>query len=222
MRKEQFVEGEFFHVYNRGVDHRFIFDDDHDRIRFVHSLYILNNFLEIPNRFDMTALAPREELVPIKPYVKIVAACLMDNHYHLMLTPWQEKGISNFLHKVGTSYTMYFNKRHERTGCLLEGVFKARHVDRDEYASYLTDYIHLNPFSLLQAKPGARKPGARKMLTQLETYKWSTLPDYLGKESHFSIVVFSEFRDEVLGLNADEYRDMLEERYLQMLQARML
>lgn len=208
MRKECFEEGHYYHIYSRGVDKRTIFGGDRDKIRFIHTLYILNNFIEIPNRFDILSLEPRELLSAKQPYVEIVAGCLMENHYHFMLTPKVKGGVSKFLHKVGTSYTMYFNKLHERTGRLFESTFKAKPIETHEYAAYLTHYIHLNPLDLFQAKPGTKG-----LLEKIESYPWSSLPDYLGKSSHLSILLSLSFRDNVLDLDANQYKNFLKEFY---------
>ena len=208
MRKEIFEEGQFYHIYNRGVDKRNIFTDDKERLRFIHALYVLNNFLTIPFRFDLFSLEPKQPLTPISPYVEIVAGCLMPNHYHLMVTPKQKDGISKFFHKVGTSYSHYFNLRHERTGRLFESTFKAKHVDRHEYAVYLTQYIHLNPLGLCRAKLGT-DADSEKILNWTARYQWSTLPIYLGSTSPFSHLVSTDFRNAILDMNTKEYRILL-------------
>jgi len=213
MRKEHFVPDEYFHVYTRGVDKRVIFLDDHDRTRFVHAIYILNNFLEIPFRFNMQTLTPRELLVPREPLVKIAAGCLMDSHFHLLMTSMHEGAISTLLHKAGISYSMYFNKRHERTGRLYESTFKAKHVDKHEYAAYLSQYIHLNPKDLFQTKSDT------ELLDKIIKYSWSSLPIYLGKKSRFSLLVSSSFRDEVLDYTAEEYRRLIYETYENLCQS---
>lgn len=212
MRKEVFIESEYYHIYGRGVDKRPVFNNDRDRARFVHTLYILNNFQEIPYRFDVVGLEPKKHLVPIKPYVKIAAGCLMSNHYHLLMSPLRDSGISELMHKVGTSYTKYFNIRHERSGRLFESTFKAKHVDSHEYATYLTQYIHLNPVELFQAKLGT-KLETGEVLSRIEGYEWSSLPDYLGKSSKFSIMLSSSFQKDVLGLSPKEYKDLLVELF---------
>ncbi|OGZ96855.1 MAG: hypothetical protein A3J10_00990 [Candidatus Sungbacteria bacterium RIFCSPLOWO2_02_FULL_54_10] len=198
MRKEVFLKDEYYHIYNRGVDKRVVFFDDRERTRFVNTLYLLNNFQDIPANFDPIMLRPRDVLIPRDPIVEVVAACLMPNHYHLAVRGLSDGAISKFLHKVGVSYTMYFNKRHERSGALFEGSFKARHIDKGEYATYLTKYIHFNPYPLFQTKSGI-------MLDDLVSYPWSTLNDYVGGESRFSHVVNTDFRDTILGMNAREY-----------------
>ncbi len=216
MRKEIFEEGEYYHIYNRGVDKRLIFLNDRERLRFVNTLYVLNHFLTIPFRFDILSLEPKELLTPIPAHVDIVAGCLMPNHYHLMLKPEQKNGVSTFMHKIGTSYAHYFNTKHERTGRLFEGTFKAKHVDRHEYASYLTHYIHLNPKYLCRAKLGTK---TGEMLKCIADYAWSTLPIYLGKDSPFSPSVSTRFRDNVLDMDAGEYRILMSDTCREMCRA---
>lgn len=209
MRKEQFEKEEFYHIYNRGVDKRKIFLDDTDRIRFIHSLYVFNNFLDIPMRFNIRTLEPQNFLTPIEPFVRILGGCLMSNHYHLILTPSRKGGISKFLQKVGLSQTNYFNKRYDRIGRLFESTFKAKHIDRQEYAAYLSQYIHLNPADLFRTKSGTKEEGFEKMVS----YPWSTLADYVGGKSNFSIVLDTSFRDNILGLTPEEYKKFVFEMY---------
>lgn len=202
MRKERFVEGEYYHIYNRGVDRRIVFNDDRDRIRFLRSLHVLNNFITIPFRFDFETLEPSKLLTARKnPMVSIVAGCLMPTHFHLLLTPLEENGVSSLLHKVGVSYAMYFNKKYERVGRLFESTFHAKHVKEHEYATYLTRYIHLNPIKLFQTKSGT------EIMGMLEKYPWSSCADYFGKESMFSILLVSSFRNDVLDMDSVQYKD---------------
>lgn len=200
MRKEVFTTDEYYHLYNRGVDKRLIFSGDKDRIRFVNTFYLLNNFQDIPANFDAVAMTPMDLLVPREPLVSIVAGALMPNHYHIVARPLSDTGISKLFQKVGVSYTMYFNKRNERSGALFESTFKARHVDRGEYATYLTKYIHLNARSLFQTKSGI------ELMNALVAYPWSTLGDYVGGKSNLTHLVNGDFRDKILGMSADEYR----------------
>ena len=61
---------------------------------------------------------------------------LMPNHFHIVLTPLVEGGAQLFMQNLSTAYSMYFNKRHLRTGSLFEGKFKATHADSVEYLKY--------------------------------------------------------------------------------------
>ena len=102
----------------------------------------------------------------------------MPNHFHLLLTPLVEGGVSAFLKKISTSYSMYFNKKNFRTGSLFEGKFKSEHADDDMYLKYLFSYIHLNPVKLIQSD--WREKGIKnkaEVLEYLRDYEHSSYPD---------------------------------------------
>jgi len=215
MRKEIFEEGEFYHIYSRGVDGKVLFNNDREKLRFIHSIYILNNFLGIPPHFDMITLKPKELLTPIEPYVEIVAGCIMSTHYHLMLSPKKKGGVSKLMHKVGLSYSHYFNKYYERKGRLFESTFKTKHVDRHEYLFYLTQYIHLNPIDLYLNNYSI-KSGTEDILEMIYEYQWSSLPIYLDKQSPFSLLTSTEFRDKVIDTTAIEYKRIIRALYKEL------
>src|SRR3989344_4481587 len=153
MRNIKISSGEFYHVYNRGVDKRIIFEDIRDYERFLASLFLFNSNKRIriedilPSTKniikDMVLINKGESIVAIGAY------CLMPNHFHLLITPLVENGMSSFMQKLQTSYTMYFNNKNSRTGSLFQGTFKAEHANRDEYLKYLYSYIHLNPAKII-------------------------------------------------------------------------
>src|SRR5690606_8468370 len=83
--------------------------------------------------------------------------------------------------KLATGYSMYFNKKYDRSGALFEGRYKSEYVDSDEYLKYLFSYIHLNPLKLLQAdwkEIGLKNNGGGK--EYLEGYRYGSYQDYMG------------------------------------------
>jgi len=105
----------------------------------------------------------------------------MPNHFHILVTPLVENGVSMFMNKVSTGHSMYFNNKYERTGSLFEGRFKAKHASEDEYLRYLYAYIHLNPVKLIQTN--WKDIGIKdkdKALKYLRTYEHSSFQDYRG------------------------------------------
>jgi len=75
---------------------------------------------------------------------RILAYCLMTNHYHLLLeTP--EGNLSQVMRHINGAYTNYFNTKRRRAGHLLQGRYTAILVEQDEYAKTLSRYMHLNP-----------------------------------------------------------------------------
>ena len=150
MRRIQIAEGEYYHLYNRGVDKRKVFTNPQEYRRFLAYLYLMNDSATTRLTYDLHQFNI-DEAKPRQPEGRLVALgayCLMPNHFHLYVTPLCEDGISRFMQRVQTAYTMYFNQKHGRSGALFEGTFKARHIDSDRYARYLYSYIHLNPAKL--------------------------------------------------------------------------
>lgn len=150
-RKIQFVNNEFYHVYNRGTDKREIFSDGLDFSRFLQSMQEFNGPDPIGSIYEHTRVkkfggeaSKNSDQGEIEPLVNIVAFCLNQNHYHFLLQQISEKGIEKFMQRLGTGYTMYFNKKYERTGALFQGVFKAIHVDSNEYLLHVSAYVNLN------------------------------------------------------------------------------
>ena len=179
IRPVPIVAGEYYHIYNRGTDKRILFRDDIDYQRFLKLLYLSNSVDRINVRNIL-----RKDNEPYAyergtPLVSIGTYCLMPNHFHILLTPYVENGVSTFMQKLGTGYSMYFNKRHNRTGTLFEGPFKAKWAGSDVYLKYLYAYIHLNPLKLWGRQTVANEPNNQETLAFLKNYNYSSLPDYL-------------------------------------------
>jgi len=185
-RKFEFSIGEFYHVYNRGTEKRLIFSDGNDYNRFITLLYLCNSSKPVNiNNYFREGLSFTELIVNVDTgdsIVDIGAYCLMPNHFHLLLKEKTENGISQFMKKLLTAYSMYFNKKHKRTGRLFEGPFLAKHLDTDNYLKYIISYIHLNPIKLIDSSWKER--GIIDYLRakqHLADYLYSSYLDYIGK-----------------------------------------
>ena len=197
-RNIAFAENEYYHLYNRGVDKRTVFENESDYRRFALLLYLCNG--KTPLRFeefpDWKGSTTSQLIKAVfgeatdKPIVAIGAYCLMPNHYHLLVREITENGISTFMHKLSTAYTMYFNLNRRRTGALFQGRFKATHADTDEYLKYLFSYIHLNPVKLIEPdwkEHGIKNPS--KAEDYLASFPYSSHMDYLGNKREFSKIL---------------------------------
>lgn len=175
-RKIAFSEGEFYHVYNRGNSKQVIFQTNEDYSRFVRLMYLSNS--DTP--FKIEYLQRSEFLFQQgDPLVAIGAYCLMPNHFHILVTPLVQDGLSKYMQKLATGYSMFYNSKYDRTGALYEGKFKARWVDSDIYLKHLFSYIHLNPVKLID--PTWKDQGikdAEKAFDFVVKYKHSSLQDY--------------------------------------------
>jgi len=165
-----------------------IFLDDFDRQRFQKLLYVCNS--SKPVVFKTIQGLALDKIERGKTLVDIGAYCLMPNHFHLLLKEKIDNGTSLFIGKLLTAYSMFFNKKYERTGTLFEGPFQATHADIDEYLKYLISYIHLNPVKIIN--PEWKDKGilnisnAKKYLNQ---YKYSSYIDYLDYDREEKVIL---------------------------------
>jgi len=181
-RNLEFSQGEYYHIYNRGTEKRAIFTKKSDYERFIALLYLANgtSAVHISNHQGST-LMTLLDLNRGDPLIEIGAYCLMPNHFHLIVRESEKGGVSRFLQKLATGYTMYFNKRYERTGSLFQGRFKAKHIDNDEYLKYLIAYVHLNPIKLIDSKWEDSGIKNKKLAKKyLDEYHYSSYRDYVG------------------------------------------
>lgn len=190
MRKTKFSDGEYYHVYNRGVDKRNIFNEPRDYQRFLYHLLACNDTQPLLNsQFHYRGSASIVSRKEKEPLVDIICFCLMPNHYHLLLKQRGENGIPLFMQKVGTGCTMYFNTKYDRSGVLFQGAFKSIHIDKEGYLAHLTRYIHLNPADLHE--PQWKTVGIRKekeTFAFIYKYPWSSYKDYL-ENGHLSSIL---------------------------------
>ena len=134
----------WYHVMNRGRRSESIFSDIQDYEYFID---LLVETSELWN-------------------VHIVAYCLMENHYHILLqTP--EVNISRCMRHLNGIYTQKYNRRHGYDGPLFRGRYKSILVSDDDYLLQLVRYIHKNP-----VKAG--------IVENIQEYPWSSYRGYLS------------------------------------------
>src|SRR3989344_593134 len=177
-RKIIFGNGEYYHIFNRGVEKRPTFTNKHEFSRAIDTANFYK-FGELQVKYSKFLNLSKDKKIEFLKkldennlQIGIVAFCLMGNHFHFLLKQLKDNGIVKFMAKFTNSYTKYFNTKRERVGPLFQGVFKAVHVGYDEQLLHLSRYIHLNPVLGFIAK-----------VEELESYPWSSYPEYLGKVS---------------------------------------
>jgi len=180
MRIEKFVTGELYHIYNRGVDRKNIFFSEDDAQRFVESIRVFNSTIDIGEstpfkRRCLKSFPFDQQLVRIHQFA------MLPNHFHFILQQVEENGITRFMHRLGTSYSKYFNKEQERSGYLFESEFKAKLIDSQAYLDYLIQYIHLNPLNLIRMNWKTDGITDKKKAEDfLTSYPWSSLYSYFN------------------------------------------
>ncbi len=192
MRKIQFADNEYYHIYNRGVDKRDIFLDEKDYLNFLKNLKEFNNSSFYEERLKVLGHSPNLRFNELNSFlddlervVEVIAYSLNPNHFHLILKQLEEGGISHFMHKIGTSFTNKFNKKYNRSGSLLQGPYGAVHIDNNDYLLWLAGYVNGN----------IEIHGAEKA----ENYKWSSLKNFLNEEKGEILgdidIILSQFKD---------------------------
>ena len=209
MRKIKFVNNEYYHIFNRGVDKREIFSDAEDYERFLLSIDLLNDkydglMIEWRDFKKSDPKAKFDNFLKLgfrkrDSLVEVVAYCLNPNHYHFILKQVVDKGIGKFFHKIGTSHSKYYNDKYKRNGSLFQGAYKAIMIDSNEYLLYLSAYVNKNNFIHGYSKN--------------KIWKYSSLPEYLGIRKSKIInknIILDQFR------NIGEYKIFLRDNALYM------
>ena len=167
----------------------------HLRVEFPGAIYHVTCRMIGDNRLDQSRLftedKERERFLEglgerVEQYnIRLYQFVLMTNHFHLVFeTP--EGTCSKFMQSLLTSYTVYYNLRHGRHGHLLDGRFKARLVDGDDYLLALSRYVHLNPVVV----GGIKDLPIEKRIEHLRDYRWSTYPSYIEKRERYDFVTY--------------------------------
>jgi putative transposase len=213
-RNTSFVPGEFYHIYNRGVEGRIIYTDEHDYSRAKLLLYLANSERRIDIDDSLKKVQTFLDLWNIdgeKKRVEIGAWCLMPNHYHILIRAVDEAGVGKFMKAFATAYSMYFNARHERCGALMQGAYKSKCVTRDTQLQYLLSYIHLNPVKLVPGEKDWKQRGiqdAKRVREFLDDFPNSSYLDYVTPNSRHESTILDTA---VFPWKADSLQTMSEE-----------
>jgi putative transposase len=138
---KQFTKDGVYHVFNRGNDKINIFNDGGDYDFFL--LRLRQNLGKEPILSSGRGSYVIKELP--KGAFGLLNFCLMPNHFHLLLRQNTDLSISKLMRKMCTSYSKYFNKKHDRVGTLFQDQFKAVRIKTDEELLRIMKYIDDNP-----------------------------------------------------------------------------
>ena len=198
----QLSNTEVYHIIFRGNDKQDIFYEDKDRYVFLRILK------ETKAKFNL----------------KIYSYCLMSNHVHIIIRVKNEL-LSKSMKSLGVKYSLYFNKKTERSGHLFENRFFSKKVENLQYFLTVCKYVHRNP--------------EKAKIEKTEEYKWSSYQEYvMGTKIIDTKVLLNYFNNNVLEfkkytlenddkeylnrlsefeilnkLKEDELRDIIKERF---------
>jgi REP-associated tyrosine transposase len=134
--------GMIFHVLNRGNDRRTIFESDGDYRAFLR------------------VMAETVEEVPLR----ILAWCLMPNHWHLVLWPKEDGELGRFMQRLTTTHVRRWRLHRHSVGHghLYQGTYKSFPVESDEHFYTICRYVERNA---LRAK----------LVRRAEKWPWGSL-----------------------------------------------
>jgi REP element-mobilizing transposase RayT len=193
--------GEYYHVFNRGVEKRKIFLTNKDYGRFLLCLKEFNCPDPVYSLYRMAQLPVEIKSLRKKKIVEIITYCLNPNHFHLILKQIAPNGISEFMKRLGIGYTGFFNYKNRRSGVLFQGSYKSVRIKSNAHLFYLSAYVGDNHFIHGYSK----KSG--------EIWKYSGLAEYLGKSKTALCskkLITEHFK------NAREYQKYVKENSLYM------
>jgi len=175
MRNIKIAPGEYYHVYNRGMNKQLIFQDNTDRIRFLFLIL----YFQSPATFEKVGRSIKsfvqhrvfdigkedEKNIVNERFVELTSFCLMPNHFHLIIKEVEENGTARYMQRILNSYTKYYNTKYGKSGHLFQGPYKAVHVNNNNQLLYLSSYIHRNPREL------------KGWFNKESSYEWSSYQD---------------------------------------------
>lgn len=175
-RREIFANHRIYHVYNKTIDRKILFNQLPLSQLFTNLLWYYRH--QSPklrySHFQKLEESTRNELLSeIRDHtqfrIEILAYVLMPNHFHLLLKQNKTSGIVCFMSDLINSFTRAFNSYSKRLGPLFLPRFKAKMMVTEEQLKHTSRYIHLNPYSsrLLEKQ------------SDLANYQFSSLKEYL-------------------------------------------
>ena len=172
--------GAFYHITCRGIERREIFGNDADRYRFQR---LLAQSLETY-------------------HVVLHAYIMMTNHFHLLIQTTRAN-CSEFMRHFNICYTGWFNHRHNRSGNLYQGRYKAFLIDANSYLLGVSRYLHVNIVRLkrMQSVP------YREQWRYATDFQWSSLAGYANERRTVDYVNYDLLLSMVDGRRG--YRDFM-------------
>lgn len=215
-RDHPFLTGNTYHVFNKTIDGRRIFEDAEICQNFLEctlyyrssqSILKFSNFLKLSSELKKYY---ENKIYDKRTFrISILSYTFMPTHYHFILRQNQKNGISHFISQIQNSFTRYLNIKGDRTGPIFLRRFKSKPILTDELFKHVSRYVHLNCFS----------SGIINDKYKLHQYKWSSFNEYTSEEKTFMVcerapllALFnnSKKRYKQFVLNNAEHQKMLE------------
>jgi putative transposase len=119
----QSLGGYCYHVFNRGNARQTVFHKPEDYDAF------------------LKAMRHATDQVPMR----LLAACLMPNHFHLVVWPEKDGDLSRWMQWLTSTHVRRYHKHHDSSGHVWQGRFKAFAIQDDDHLLTVFRYVERNP-----------------------------------------------------------------------------
>lgn len=176
-RNQDLINGEFYHIFNKTIDRKVVFDDS----RSLNILKVIKYYRSTQsNKLSYSDFLKLDtynkdlfwsKILNEKTYqFRIYAYCFMPTHFHLLVRQTKDNGIVKGFSNVLNSFVKHYNKVYERTGPLFLPRFKAVPIRSEEQLKHVFRYILLNPYS----------SSLVKLIPDIFNYPLSAAVEYFG------------------------------------------
>ncbi|MGB2965299.1 MAG: transposase [Anaerolineales bacterium] len=143
IKRVHLIPDHYYHIYNKAVTDNLLFNEEKNYRFFISKI---------------------QEYLP--DTAKVLAYCLMPNHYHLIVQI-KNCDFPSSMRRLALSYVVAYNNFYDRKGHLFSGRYQRKHVEDLRYLLHLSRHIHLNPVKA-------------KLVTKAEEWKYSSYREFIG------------------------------------------
>ncbi|MFA6081476.1 MAG: transposase [Patescibacteria group bacterium] len=195
-RKDKFIEGEIYHIFNKSISNYGIFKDFNNSQRFLNVVEYYNNrsITECFSQFTKRKKFDYKNIIypGDNSLCKILTYCIMPDHYHFLLKIIEDYSLSQFINNVENSFTRYFNIKFGRKGPLWQSVFKSVEIRSNEQLLHVSRYIHLNPTT-------------SRLVDKPEDWIFSSYKDFITDKN-----LLNDFMKEISIDDVSDYKQFIE------------
>jgi len=146
--KRGLSDGLIYHVLNRGNGKEKIFHKEEDLWAFIELIK------EAKKRYPLD----------------IFAYCLMPNHFHIVVRPFQANYLSKWMQWLMTSHVRRYHRHYKTTGHIWQGRFKSFIIQKDEHLLTVLRYVERNPVRA-------------RLVFSAKDWNWSSHKERISEES---------------------------------------
>ncbi|PIR43037.1 hypothetical protein COV24_04810 [candidate division WWE3 bacterium CG10_big_fil_rev_8_21_14_0_10_32_10] len=196
-RVKVFAENEIYHIYARGVNKIPIYSKEKDYKFF---LYLLKKYLT-PGYREKIVIGEQvvyKEIDSVAGKAELYCYTLIPNHFHMIIKNISVDGITLLSRRVFTTYSNYYNKEQKREGNLLQGSYRAIHIESEQQFINSSIYTHINSYK-------------HKLVKKVKDYPYSSYHNYLTNTKLPWLTLDKSLLEDIDYNNIESYYHIAEE-----------